>query len=742
MSQLGTDMKWLVILILIIPSLAFGASCPNPLYVDYVGGHDAATGANATADASTGALQRSPGDANCGSSAGVGCNCTPVTDQVVNFKGGVKYKGKIDFGYSGTTGHPITFQGNPVGWGTGKAVIDGTASVSMTQCSGNGVGAGQVPNANYANIYYGTLPPGIWWDGIVFENGTALTLSQWSGNPIPFFFDDTVYWKTSTGNVGRTSTVDSTNLSQADSNYYAGGAIILRTISGNDRASSVITSYNSGTHTVTYGDIGQAVGADTYNIVGSPGQLSGSGQYAIDSIRGLIFVWPNSPPASNISVSSQYYGFHTNGQSYATIDGFTILGQYQPGTYSFLPSWQSSHSYSLGDMVRSSTYNGYAFKCTQAGTSGGSEPSWTTVVGYTTNDGGAVWICISNFTGGRAITGSSSSPTDGVIIKNCDIKYISSGGSSGITYLNGNGTAQNVIQDSTISYIDGRGPFVTGNNVAVKNNSITYTTGTGIYTQNTGAIPNQNGEFSGNTLNYNRGIHSNGITVYGSDSAMATNWVIKNNIILNYTHPYGSGCVTAQGFKNLLIYNNVCTSDYGMPIDGGATANNGYFRFYNNIIQPANYLPQGGPITGTLRIFGLANNAVNDFKNNITNGLIVSDGDSGVPVTATVWSHITHTNNIYTGLASDQDSGHGWTMDGTEKNSSASSLFVNAATDNYTTKAASVGIDAGTSLATYFTTDILGSTRSGTWDIGPYEYGGGSPPATSTITGSFTGSVR
>ena len=53
--------------------------------------------------------------------------------------------------------------------------------------------------------------------------------------------------------------------------------------------------------------------------------------------------------------------------------------------------------------------------------------------------------------------------------------------------------------------------------------------------------------------------------------------------------------------------------------------------------------------------------------------------------------------------------------------------------------------DAGTSLATYFTTDKDGATRSGTWDIGAYEYAAGgdtTPPAvTFSIPSSNVGYV-
>lgn len=55
--------------------------------------------------------------------------------------------------------------------------------------------------------------------------------------------------------------------------------------------------------------------------------------------------------------------------------------------------WQASTSYSIGDTVIAATANpnNTRFRCTTAGTSGGSEPSWDHTVGNTTNDGTAVW---------------------------------------------------------------------------------------------------------------------------------------------------------------------------------------------------------------------------------------------------------------------------------------------------------------------------------------------------------------
>jgi len=83
------------------------------------------------------------------------------------------------------------------------------------------------------------------------------------------------------------------------------------------------------------------------------------------------------------------------------------------------PTWQATTAYAavqigdaaLGSIVKSSIYNGRHFKCTTAGTSGGSEPSWSTVVGATTADGSAVWTCIDAWTKEGAVTSMTDSRT-------------------------------------------------------------------------------------------------------------------------------------------------------------------------------------------------------------------------------------------------------------------------------------------------------------------------------------------
>jgi len=64
--------------------------------------------------------------------------------------------------------------------------------------------------------------------------------------------------------------------------------------------------------------------------------------------------------------------------------------------------WQSSTAYAvrpaqdavIGSIVRPTVFNDRHFKCVGAGTSGVSEPAWSTTLGAQTNDGTAVWESI------------------------------------------------------------------------------------------------------------------------------------------------------------------------------------------------------------------------------------------------------------------------------------------------------------------------------------------------------------
>ncbi|ROL55630.1 hypothetical protein D9V84_11270, partial [Bacteroidetes/Chlorobi group bacterium Naka2016] len=60
------------------------------------------------------------------------------------------------------------------------------------------------------------------------------------------------------------------------------------------------------------------------------------------------------------------------------------------------PNWAASTAYSVGNIVKPTTATGYWYKCTTAGTSGTTEPTWPTQRGQTVSDNTVVWTCISS----------------------------------------------------------------------------------------------------------------------------------------------------------------------------------------------------------------------------------------------------------------------------------------------------------------------------------------------------------
>lgn len=55
-------------------------------------------------------------------------------------------------------------------------------------------------------------------------------------------------------------------------------------------------------------------------------------------------------------------------------------------------SWAASTAYSVGDVVKPVSGNGYIYRCYTAGTSAGSEPTWSTTVGDTNADNTVEWV--------------------------------------------------------------------------------------------------------------------------------------------------------------------------------------------------------------------------------------------------------------------------------------------------------------------------------------------------------------
>ena len=87
-------------------------------------------------------------------------------------------------------------------------------------------------------------------------------------------------------------------------------------------------------------------------------------------------------------------GVETTGSGYSA-GGATLASK--TVTYTAANSWGTSRAnstaYTVGDVVRPATGNGFVYQATSAGTTGGSIPTYPTVIGQTVADGGVTWVC-------------------------------------------------------------------------------------------------------------------------------------------------------------------------------------------------------------------------------------------------------------------------------------------------------------------------------------------------------------
>lgn len=82
-------------------------------------------------------------------------------------------------------------------------------------------------------------------------------------------------------------------------------------------------------------------------------------------------------------------------------------GNIQTATAITLPSWANAHAYSVGDLIVDS--NGNTERCTAAGTSAGSAPTWPTAIGGTvTETSGPTWTLVAI---GKAAVTNTSAPS-------------------------------------------------------------------------------------------------------------------------------------------------------------------------------------------------------------------------------------------------------------------------------------------------------------------------------------------
>ena len=245
----------------------------------------------------------------------------------------------------------------------------------------------------------------------------------------------------------------------------------------------------------------------------------------------------------------------------------------------------------------------------------------------------------------------------------------------------------------------------------------------GIYCNNS----SDNGTIRGNTVYSNTacGIHMNGDESMGGDGIMSY-WLVEDNV--SYLNPSGSG-INCDGVWNSEIFNNLLYDNTGSgislyAIDGADGSSNNHV-YNNTVVMPSNgrwalNIPasSGGPASPT----------GNKIKNNILYNASSTEG-SITTYSSSVTGFESDYNVVIDRFSINDDSSNislstwrGYGYDTHSITSTPSSLFTDAANDDYTLKSGSPAIDAGTTLND-ITDDIAGTSRpqGDGYDIGCYE---------------------
>ena len=116
--------------------------------------------------------------------------------------------------------------------------------------------------------------------------------------------------------------------------------------------------------------------------------------FSADTFKAMLCTSTYTPSKTGHAFKSDVTNELSTGGGY-TAGGVTLTSV----TWAFTAadSWgfsrANSTAYQVGDLVRPASANGFLYRCVVAGTTGGSVPTYPTVVGQTVTDGGVTWVC-------------------------------------------------------------------------------------------------------------------------------------------------------------------------------------------------------------------------------------------------------------------------------------------------------------------------------------------------------------
>jgi|GEM_PF-1122251 len=290
-------------------------------FVDFTAGNNTNAGTNASSP-----WKHAPGDADA---TGIPGTIVLLPGDRVLFRGGVEYRGSVSIPASGTAGNPIIYKGD--GWGTSKAVLDGSETVSgWTRCSS---AADCFGNPHWQSIYFAAIPDTVPWSAAnLHEDGRFLYVAQEPDMPDPFFNDANAhFFQLASGQMTTTGITDPARFDQPDADYWNDSSVLAYVLP-NVVVLRSIQSYIPAQNRIVYDSpTNDPAGYDRYSIYNSPHAIDSPGEYFCDPRASggtrRVYLWPRDPAALEnglISVSRRRFGVDIGARSHVVIEGFEI----------------------------------------------------------------------------------------------------------------------------------------------------------------------------------------------------------------------------------------------------------------------------------------------------------------------------------------------------------------------------------------------------------------------------------
>jgi len=246
------------------------------------------------------------------------------------------YAETATFAKGGSAGSPLTVRR----YGTETVTVDGSYAIPAAAWSACTQASDALGNSNWANMYYTTLPAGPLMNSNLYQGSDYLNLAQ-DGEPSNrwHYYDRTNWHQRATG-ITRTTITDA-NLPTYGGASIVGAYVAVHTTSNTVRQSQV-TNWDSGTNTITFGDLGAdpAIYTDygkyIYAIFSCPSDyvFDDAGEYVINTSRYCV-VWPwnsanlTTEPDGTVSVTTRADLFDLSSYGHITLDGLSFRRGYQ-----------------------------------------------------------------------------------------------------------------------------------------------------------------------------------------------------------------------------------------------------------------------------------------------------------------------------------------------------------------------------------------------------------------------------